>query len=144
MSEKKIISYVCNWEGYSGLEVAGLEKRAYPAEIKMVRVPCLGRMHMGLILKTFEMGADGVLMLGCPVDRCHYDSGMKRAKSLVKDTALVLDLLGIDSRRLKIKSIPVADGELVAKEFNSFARRMIRMGANKAAPQKAKTAGRRS
>ncbi len=61
-----VVVFTCNWSAYSGLESAGSEPRCYSPVIRPIKVICLGRLSPGLILKTFEKGADGVLLLGCP------------------------------------------------------------------------------
>ena len=83
----RIVGFVCNWGAYSGVEMAGVHKREYPASVKLVRVMCLGRLHLGLVLKAFELGADGVMLLGCPTENCHYESGMEKTKELFKESS---------------------------------------------------------
>jgi len=63
---------------------------------------CLGRLHTGLILKAFELGADGVLLLGCPPGECHYEFGNQRAEELFQETRAIAHLLGIEDERLKL------------------------------------------
>jgi coenzyme F420-reducing hydrogenase delta subunit len=66
----KVVVFTCNWSAYSGLETAGLEHRSYSPSVYPVKVMCLGRLGPGIILKTLEQGASGVLMIGCLVCRC--------------------------------------------------------------------------
>jgi len=62
--EPKIIGYLCNWCSYAGADGAGMARLKYPSNIKIIRVPCSGRMPPELILHTFQAGADGVMVLG--------------------------------------------------------------------------------
>ena len=93
MTEPSVVVFTCNWSAYSALETAGSKRLPYPANVRPIRVMCLGRLHPGLVLKAFELGADGVLLLGCPPDECHYDFGNRRAEELFQETQ-ALDWVG--------------------------------------------------
>jgi len=62
--EPKIIGYLCNWCSYAGADGAGMARLKYPPNVKIIRVPCSGRVPPELILRTFQQGADGVMVLG--------------------------------------------------------------------------------
>ena len=126
-----IVGFVCNWGAYSGVEMAGVHKRQYPASIKLVKVTCLGRLHLGLVLKAFELGADGVMLLGCPPEDCYYESGMERAKELFTQARKVLHLLGIDPKRLALVEVPLGRGDVLAKRVSTFAKRISGTGSSR-------------
>lgn len=132
--EPHIAGFVCNWGAYSGVEMAGLRGIEYPASIKLVRLTCLGRLHLGLILKAFELGADGVMLLGCPPEDCHYDDGMTRAKEVFAEAEKVLHLLGIDSERLALLEVPLGGGEIMAKQVSRFVKRISKSGVSQLRP----------
>ena len=67
--EPRIVGFVCNWDAYSGVEMAGADRKEYPASIKLVKLMCLGRLHLGLILKAFELGADVIKLNMAKSDR---------------------------------------------------------------------------
>jgi len=126
----RIVGFVCNWSAYSGVEMAGVQKREYPASIRLVRVMCLGRLHLGLILKAFELGADGVMLLGCPPDDCHYESGMTSAKEVFTQAKRMLNLLGIDPKRLALVEVPLGRGDVLANRVSDFVKRIKRAGSS--------------
>jgi len=128
--EPRIIGFVCNWGAYSGVEMAGVNKKEYPASVKLVRVMCLGRLHLGLILKAFELGADGVMLLGCPPEDCHYESGMSMAKELFPQARKVLNLLGIDQKRLALVEVPLGRGDILTKQVSVFVKRVSRISSS--------------
>jgi F420-non-reducing hydrogenase iron-sulfur subunit len=67
MTEKfqpKIIAFACNWCAYSAADLAGVSRLQYPAGMRIIRVLCSGRINPNFILKSFEKGADGVLVAG--------------------------------------------------------------------------------
>ena len=132
--EPNIVGFVCNWSAYSSVEMAGVEKREYPASIKLVRLMCLGRLNLGLILKAFELGADGVMLLGCPPEDCHYESGATRAREVFNQAEKMLALLGIDHKRLALVDLPLGRGDLLASKVSSFARQVKKSGSSPLSP----------
>jgi coenzyme F420-reducing hydrogenase delta subunit len=117
----RIIVFTCNWNAYSGLETAGHERLSLPAGVRPVKVMCLGRLHPGLVLKAFELGADGVLMLGCPPGGCRYEFGNSRAEELFEETKALARLLGIGEERLQLDWVAAGDGEAFAEKVRHFA-----------------------
>jgi len=124
-----IVGFVCNWSAYSGVEMAGINKEEYPPNIQLVRVMCLGRLHLGLILKAFELGADGVMLLGCPLDDCHYESGVASAKGVFIEARKMLNLLGVDPKRLALVEVPLGRGDVLARKVSSFVRHISQAGS---------------
>jgi F420-non-reducing hydrogenase iron-sulfur subunit len=116
----KVIVFTCNWNAYSGLEMAGYERLSLPAGVRPVKVMCLGRLHPGLVLKAFELGAEGVLMLGCPPDECHYEFGNSRAEELFEETRALARLLGISEERLRLDWVAAGDGEAFTEKVRCF------------------------
>ena len=70
-----IVAFCCNWCSYAGADLAGNNRLAYPAEVKIIRVPCSCRVNPMFILRAFQRGADGVILCGCHPGDCHYTSG---------------------------------------------------------------------
>jgi F420-non-reducing hydrogenase iron-sulfur subunit len=116
----KVIVFTCNWNAYSGLETAGYERLSVPAGVRPVKVMCLGRLHPGLVLKAFELGADGVLMLGCPPGECRYEFGNSRAEELFEETRALACLLGIGEERLWLDWVAAGDGEAFVEKVREF------------------------
>jgi heterodisulfide reductase subunit D len=73
-----------------------------PTEIRMIRIPCTGRITKALLFKAFEMGADGVALLGCKSGTCRYGSGTQAAMNNTEDTREIIDLMGIGRNRMKM------------------------------------------
>ena len=70
-----IVAFCCNWCSYAGGDLAGTSRMSYPANIKVIRVPCSSRINPLFILRAFQRGADGVLVAGCHPGDCHYICG---------------------------------------------------------------------
>ena len=119
-AEHCIVVFTCNWSAHNALETAGCKRLAYPANVRPIRVMCLGRLHPGLILKAFELGADGVLLLGCPPGECHYQFGNHRAEELFQETKAIAHLLGIGDERLKLDWVGAGEGEVFVQKVTEF------------------------
>src|SRR4030043_54457 len=78
MYEPSIIGFLCYWCSYRGADTAGMARLKYPPNVKIIRVPCSGRISPELVLRTFREGADGVMVLGCHIGDCHYSTGNHR------------------------------------------------------------------
>ncbi|MFO8009990.1 MAG: hydrogenase iron-sulfur subunit [Dehalococcoidia bacterium] len=126
--EPRIIGFICNWSAYSGLEMAGVNHREYPSSVHFIRLMCLGRVHDGLILKAFEAGADGVLLLGCPAGNCHYEFGIDRVKESLNRIGKMMRLLGLGARRIRLVEVPAGDDKLVAREITAFDQKIRNLG----------------
>ena len=118
--EPSIVAFCCNWCAYAGAELAGVSRIQYPSNIKVVRVMCSGRVDPGMIMRCFEMGADGVMVLGCHIGDCHYVAGNHKAEVKVKESQKLLDLMGIDPRRLMLRWVSAAEGALFASTASEF------------------------
>lgn len=108
--EPQIIAFLCNWCSYAGADLAGMSRLGYPGAIKVVRVPCSGRVDPMFVLKSFERGADMVLVSGCHPGDCHYTSGNYHARRKLPAFRELLEFFGIDPRRFKISWVSAAEG----------------------------------
>ncbi|OHD74855.1 MAG: methyl-viologen-reducing hydrogenase subunit delta, partial [Spirochaetes bacterium RBG_13_68_11] len=97
--EPKIVAFLCTWCSYAGADLAGVSRLQYPPNIRVVRVPCSGRINPLFILAALQNGADGVLVSGCHPGDCHYLSGnlvARRKFNTIKD---LLAYVGIEPGR---------------------------------------------
>jgi F420-non-reducing hydrogenase iron-sulfur subunit len=128
--EPQIVAFCCNWCSYAGADLAGVSRFQYPPTARIIRIMCSGRLEPQFVLKAFELGADGVLVAGCHPGECHYISGNERAKERVARTQELLDVLGIDSRRLRLEWISASEGIKFAKTMDEFTKQLIELGPN--------------
>ena len=112
--EPRIVAFVCNWCTYAGADLAGTSRIEYPANVRIIKLPCTGRIDPLFILKAFEGGADAVLVSGCHPGDCHYTSGNYHARRRWTLFRNLLDLTGIDSRRLLFSWVSAAEGQKFA------------------------------
>ncbi len=109
--EPKIVAYVCNWCTYLGADLAGTTRLEYPPNVRILRLPCTGRIDFNLIIKAFEIGADAVLVSGCHPGDCHYTAGNYHARRRWILFRELLDTLGFDMRRIHFTWISAAEGK---------------------------------
>ena len=118
--EPKIIGFLCNWCSYAGADLAGTTRLKYPANLKIIRVPCSGRVSPELILRTFKEGADGVMMLGCHIGDCHYSTGNHRTARRMPVLKKLLEFTGIEPERFLAKWVAASEGGLLAETAEEF------------------------
>jgi F420-non-reducing hydrogenase iron-sulfur subunit len=122
--EPKIIGFLCNWCSYAGADLAGASRLKYPPNLKIIRVPCSGRVAPELVLKTFLAGADGVMVLGCHIGDCHYSTGNHRTARRFPVFHRLLDYCGIEKERLWVQWVSSSEGGIFAEIVNQFTERL--------------------
>jgi len=108
--EPRIVAFVCNWCTYAGADLAGTSRRTYAPNVRIVRLPCSGRIDPRFILRALEMGADGVLVSGCHPGDCHYTKGNYYARRRYIVFNSLLDFLGIEPDRVRFAWVSAAEG----------------------------------
>jgi heterodisulfide reductase subunit D len=128
MNEFKIILFCCNWCPHAALLTLQDQRADLPPEIKMVRIPCSGRISKALLFKAFELGADGVVLMGCKPGSCRYGTGSATASKNTADTREILTLLGIGAERLRLMNFLPDESEALLASLVEFAADIRRMG----------------
>jgi coenzyme F420-reducing hydrogenase delta subunit len=108
--EPRITAFVCNWCTYTGADLAGTSRLKYQSNVRMIRVPCTGRIDPIFVIKAFEKGADGVLISGCHPNDCHYNSGNFHARRRWILFRRLLEYVGIDASRLHFSWVSASEG----------------------------------
>lgn len=108
--EPTIVAFVCNWCTYTGADLAGTSRLQMSPNVRMVRLPCTGRIDPMFVIKAFEKGADGVIVSGCHPADCHYTAGNYHARRRFAIFRELLDLLGIDLRRVTFSWVSASEG----------------------------------
>ena len=108
--EPKIVAFLCNWCSYAGADLAGVSRIQYPTNVRVVRVPCSGRIDPLYIVKALQQGADGVLVAGCHPGDCHYLSGNLVARRKFVLLKSYLEYLGIAPARVQFSWVSASEG----------------------------------
>ena len=126
--EPRIVGFLCNWCSYAGADLAGTSRSSYPANVRIVRVPCSGRVDPLFIAQALKEGADGVIVLGCHPGDCHYADGnyyARRRYAVMRD---LLIFLGVEPERLRLDWVSASEGARFAKVVGEFTEAVRRMG----------------
>jgi F420-non-reducing hydrogenase iron-sulfur subunit len=127
--QPKIIGFLCNWCSYAAADLAGTARMQYPQNIRIVRVPCSGRVDPKFILKAFlDAGVDGVLVVGCHPGDCHYGTGNYYARRRMAVFKRLLRFIGIEEERFHIAWASAAEGEEFAEIVKEFTQRLKALG----------------
>ena len=101
---------------------------SYPANLKIVKVPCTGRVDIILMMKAFENGADGVCLVGCMEGDCHYLTGNLKARKRVEYVKKLLDECGIGGERVAMYNLSAAEGQRFAEVAREMTERIRSLG----------------
>ena len=126
--EPRIIGFLCNWCSYAGADLAGTSRTSYPSNIRIIRVPCSGRVDPLFIVKAFQMGADGVLIAGCHPGDCHYNEGNYHTRRRFALLHPFLDYLGVEKERLKLEWVSASEGKKFADLVTGFTDTIKKLG----------------
>lgn len=102
----------------------------YPSSIKIVRVPCTGKVDIQHLLRAFEKGADGVYVVGCMEGDCHFNKGNFRARKRVMQVRRILDTIGIGGQRVEMYNLSSAEAPHFVKYAKEMHERILSLGPN--------------
>ncbi len=133
--EPRLVAFVCNWCTYAGAALAGTTRLRHASNVRIIRVPCTGRVSPEMLLKAFEQGADGVLVSGCHPQDCHFASGNRRGRRpnlTARRRWIVLrrlvEFVGIDPRRMQFAWVSASEGRKWADLVDEVVARLRQAG----------------
>ncbi len=129
--EPKIVAFLCNWCSYAGADLAGVSRLQYGPNIRIIRVPCSGRINPLYIVKALQNGADGVLVSGCHPGDCHYISGNLIAKRKFALLKRFLTYLGVEPERVQFSWVSASEGGRFASLINKVIDDVKKVGPSK-------------
>ena len=110
----KIVAFCCNWCSYAGADLAGSSRLVYPADVKIIRVPC----------------SDGVILCGCHPRDCHYSTGNYYARRRMALLFSMLDYIGVEHGRTRVEWVSAAEGVKFSQTMNEFVAKITSLGKN--------------
>lgn len=126
--EPRLVGFLCNWCAYSGADLAGVSRLRSAPNLRIVRSMCSGRVDTELVLRAFQLGADGVLVAGCHPGDCHYQEGNFKTLRRVLLLKRVLRDFGMDERRLRLEWISASEAEKFARISLEFTEEIRSLG----------------
>ena len=128
--EPEIIVFACHYCAYAAADLAGSMRLQYPSNIRMIKLPCTGKLEVIHLLRAIEAGADGVYAAGCLEGECHYLKGNLWARKHVDHVKTLLEEMGIEPERVEMYNMSSAMGVKFAEVATEFTQRIKELGPN--------------
>lgn len=113
--------------------MAGTSRTSYDPNIRILRVPCSGRVDPMFILKALLDGADGVIVLGCHPGDCHYGEGNYHTRRRLALMEELLTFTGVEPERVRLDWVSASEGKKFAGVINEFTEAVRALGPIKIA-----------
>ncbi|MFX1366770.1 MAG: hydrogenase iron-sulfur subunit [Promethearchaeota archaeon] len=126
--EPNILVFCCNWCSYAGADLAGVSRFQYPPNIRIIRVMCSSRVEPTFVLRAFNNGIDGVLVIGCHMGDCHYIKGFKYTQNRMDHLKKIIKYIGIEEERFELHSISASEGKQFSELITDFTNKIIDLG----------------
>jgi len=123
-TEPRVVIFTCNWNALQSLEEAGKQHLNLPPGVRSLKVDCMGQIGSSVILKAFEKGADGVMLVGCTAEECRYEFGSRRAAELIEEVRKLTALLGLREDRLQFHQVRAGESADLIGEVQKFVGRL--------------------
>jgi F420-non-reducing hydrogenase iron-sulfur subunit len=124
----RIVAFLCNWCSYAGADLAGTSRLQYPPSIRIIRVPCSGRINPQYIIKALADGADGVMVSGCHPGDCHYLTGNMYARRRFSVLKRLLALAGYHPDRVHFTWVSASEGSRFAQVVTEITEKVRKLG----------------
>jgi F420-non-reducing hydrogenase iron-sulfur subunit len=128
--EPEIIVFACHYCAYAAADLAGTMRLEYPSNIRIIKLPCTGKLEVIHLLRAIEAGADGVYAAGCMEGECHYLKGNLWARKRVDHVKELLAELSIEPERVEMYNLSSAMGPRFAEIATEFTQRIKDLGPN--------------
>jgi len=130
--EPEIVAFCCHYCAYTAADMAGSKRLSYPPNVKIIRVPCTGKVDAIHIMKALLKGADGVYVAGCLEGDCHFKNGNIRAAHRVAYVQKMLNDIGWDGERVEMITMSAGMGERFAQTAKEFTEKIRQLGPSPA------------
>ncbi|MEW6720107.1 MAG: hydrogenase iron-sulfur subunit [Thermodesulfobacteriota bacterium] len=132
--EPLILAFCCHYCAYAAADLAGSMRLQYPDNVRVLRLPCTGKLEANHVLAAFELGVDGVVVAGCLEGGCHFLEGNLRARKRVERLRGMMAEIGLEPERLEMYNLSSAEGTRFAEIVNEMVERVRGLGASPLRP----------
>ncbi len=129
--EPKIVAFLCSWCSYAGADLAGVSRLQYPPNVRVIKVPCSGRINPVFIVKALQQGWDGVLVSGCHPGDCHYITGNCYARRRFAVLKRLLEFVGVEEGRVQFSWVSAGEGVKFATVIKEVTETVKKIGPAK-------------
>jgi quinone-modifying oxidoreductase subunit QmoB len=129
----RILGLVCENDAYPALDIAGLNRLSYSADVRLIPVRCLGSVNVIWIKDALSQGMDGVFLLGCKYGddyQCHFVKGSELASIRMKKIGDALASLALEEERVAQFDIAIDEYDKIPQIINEFVASVEEMGPN--------------
>ena len=133
-SEPLILAFCCHYCAYAAADLAGSMRLQYPSSVRVLRLPCTGKLEVNYLLTAFEHGIDGIIVAGCLEGGCHFLEGNLRAKRRVERAKKLLAEIGLEPERVEMYNLSSAEGTRFAEIVTEMSGRLARLGKSPLRP----------
>jgi len=134
--EPLILAFCCHYCAYAAADLAGSMRLEYPDNVRVLRLPCTGKIEVDHILAAFERGVDGVIVAGCLEGGCHFLEGNLRARRRVERAKQLLNEIGLEPERLEMFNLSSAEGGRFAEIVTEMSERLSQLGPSPIRPDR--------
>jgi F420-non-reducing hydrogenase iron-sulfur subunit len=139
--EPLILAFCCHYCAYAAADLAGSMRLQYPANVRVLRLPCTGKIEVNYLMAAFERGVDGVIVAGCLEGGCHYLEGNLRARRRVERAKQLLGEIGLEPERLDMFNLSSAEGGRFAEIVTVMSERLQKLGRSPLRDSRAEALG---
>ena len=125
-----IVAFCCHYCAYAAADLAGSLRIQYPPSVRVVKLPCTGKLDVQLVLDAFEHGVDGVMVAGCMEGDCHYQRGNLNAKRRVNYAKTLLQSIGLEPERIRMFNMSSAMGQKWADAVTEMDETVRKLGTS--------------
>ena len=123
-----ILAFCCHYCAYAAADLAGSMRLKYPADVRVLRLPCTGKVEIDFLMRAFERGADAVVVAGCLEGGCHFQEGNLRARKRTERVKEYLKEIGLEPERLEMFNLSSAEGTRFAEIIQEMGERLKTLG----------------
>ncbi len=127
-SKPLVLAICCSECGHTAVDSSGMAMMQYPANVRVMKVPCTGILQVHQFLEAFKAGAQGVMVVGCKSDGCHYEIGSQQAEKKVELARVLLKELGVAPKRLAMFNMVFIEGDKFAEAAQTMTERLEKLG----------------
>src|ERR1035437_652635 len=135
--EPLILAFCCHYCAYAAADLAGSMRLQYPSNVRVLKLPCTGKLEVNFVLAAFERGVDGVIVAGCLEGGCHFLEGNLRARRRVERAREILGEIGLEPERVEMFNLSSAEGPRFAQIVTEMSTRLAKLGPSPLRPERA-------
>lgn len=126
-SKPLILAICCSECGHTAVDSSGMTMMQYPANVRVMKVPCTGILQIQQFFEAFKAGAQGVMVVGCKTDGCHYEVGSPKAQKKVELAKMLLGEYGIEPERLQMYNMVYIEGDKFAEAARTMTEKLAKL-----------------